>query len=99
LLYLSTGRAHARLTILLKNLDLIQKFTEYLFDPAYRNIISSIPLMIILSPADNIDNQVIKGYKKGVKENEGDQSEIRRSLPAASGLAKADHPWIPASGV
>ena len=87
------------LTTLLKNLNLIQKFTKYPFGPAYRNIIPSFPLMIISFFADNIDNQVIKGYKKGVKENEGDQSEIRRSLPDASGLAKADHPWIPASGV
>jgi hypothetical protein len=50
--------------------------------------------MIIPFLADNIDNQVIKGYKKGVKENEGDQSEIRRNLPAISGLAKADHTCI-----
>ena len=38
--------------------------------------------MIILTSTDNIDNQVIKGYKKGIKENEGDQSEIRQNQPA-----------------
>ena len=58
-------------------LEAIQEFTKYLFVFAYRNIISFSTLMKIPFLADNIDNQVIKGYKKGVKENEGDQSEIR----------------------
>jgi hypothetical protein len=85
--------------MIMKNLTAIQKFTKYLFRLTCLYIIPSFPLMIISFFADKIDNQVIKGYKKGVKENEGDQSEIRRSLPGASGLAKADHPWIPTSGV
>ncbi len=57
--------------------EAIYEFTKYLFRLIYLYIIPSFPLMIISFFADNIDNQVIKGYKKGVKEYEGDQSEIR----------------------